>query len=68
MNLTFITGLLILTNATLLSLNVFSQESTNQYNRLIFVFLKTLTGDQPSFALPILPPSTDKTPQPQPFE
>jgi cytochrome c peroxidase len=35
---------------------------------LIVAFLKTLTGDQPSFALPILPPSTDKTTRPQPFE
>jgi hypothetical protein len=29
--------------------------------------LKTLTGDQPSFQLPVLPPSRDKTPRPQPF-
>ncbi len=34
----------------------------------IVAFLKTLTGDQPSFALPILPPSTDLTPRPVPFE
>ncbi len=34
----------------------------------IVAFLKTLTGDQPSFALPILPPSTDTTPRPVPFE
>ena len=34
----------------------------------IVAFLKTLTGDQPSFNLPILPPSTDKTPRPTPFE
>ena len=33
----------------------------------ITAFLKTLTGEQPSFALPILPPSTVKTPRPQPF-
>ena len=37
-------------------------------NAKIVAFLKTLTGDQPSFILPILPPSTDKTPQPKPFE
>ncbi|MDQ2103857.1 cytochrome-c peroxidase [Azospirillum isscasi] len=37
-------------------------------NAKIVAFLKTLTGDQPSFALPILPPSTDKTPQPKPFD
>ena len=34
----------------------------------IVAFLKTLTGDQPSFSLPILPPSSDKTPRPEPFE
>jgi cytochrome c peroxidase len=37
-------------------------------NAQIVAFLKTLTGDQPSFQLPILPPSTDKTPQPKPFD
>ncbi|MBK3802520.1 c-type cytochrome [Azospirillum brasilense] len=37
-------------------------------NGKIVAFLKTLTGDQPSFALPILPPSTDKTPKPHPFD
>jgi cytochrome c peroxidase len=37
-------------------------------NAAIVAFLKTLTGDQPSFTLPILPPSTDKTPAPTPFE
>ena len=31
-------------------------------------FLITLTGEQPSFMLPILPPSTDQTPRPAPFE
>ena len=36
-------------------------------NARIVAFLKTLTGDQPSFALPILPPSSDKTPRPDPF-
>ncbi len=36
-------------------------------NRKIVAFLKTLTGDQPVFALPILPPSSDRTPRPQPF-
>jgi cytochrome c peroxidase len=36
-------------------------------NEKIVAFLKTLTGDQPSFALPILPPSSDKTPRPNPF-
>ncbi|MDT8364023.1 MAG: cytochrome-c peroxidase [Nitrosomonas sp.] len=33
----------------------------------IVAFLKTLTGKQPEFNLPILPPSNNKTPQPQPF-
>ncbi|MBT8420345.1 MAG: cytochrome-c peroxidase [Gammaproteobacteria bacterium] len=44
------------------------KEFTEKENAKIVAFLKTLTGDQPSFALPILPPSTDKTPQPNPFE
>lgn len=33
----------------------------------IVAFLKTLTGKQPSFLLPILPPSTSITPPPKPF-
>jgi len=33
----------------------------------IVAFLKTLTGDQPKFLLPILPPSTNDTPRPKPF-
>ncbi|MFW9604990.1 MAG: cytochrome-c peroxidase [Pseudomonas sp.] len=33
----------------------------------ITAFLKTLTGEQPKMALPILPPSTNETPRPQPF-
>ncbi|MCI5144653.1 MAG: cytochrome-c peroxidase, partial [Candidatus Electrothrix sp. AR3] len=41
---------------------------TAEQNKQIVAFLKTLTGDQPSFTLPILPPSTDKTPQPKPFD
>ena len=40
---------------------------TDDENAQIVAFLKTLTGDQPSFNLPILPPSTDSTPRPQPF-
>jgi cytochrome c peroxidase len=36
-------------------------------NARIVAFLKTLTGDQPSFKLPQLPPSSDKTPRPEPF-
>ena len=41
---------------------------TDQENAQIVAFLKTLTGDQPGFQLPILPPSTDMTPAPKPFE
>ncbi|MDU9048315.1 MAG: cytochrome-c peroxidase [Candidatus Electrothrix sp. Rat3] len=37
-------------------------------NGQIVAFLKTLTGEQPLFTIPILPPSTDKTPLPKPFE
>ncbi len=36
-------------------------------NLKIVAFLKTLTGDQPQFMLPILPPSSDTTPRPDPF-
>ena len=37
-------------------------------NAKIVAFLKTLTGDQPSFQLPQLPPSSDATPRPNPFD
>ena len=37
-------------------------------NAKIVAFLKTLTGDQPKFELPILPPSSDTTLRPQPFD
>ena len=37
-------------------------------NSKIVAFLKTLTGDQPQMMLPILPPSSDKTKRPQPFD
>ncbi|MDK9695075.1 MAG: cytochrome-c peroxidase [Siculibacillus sp.] len=40
---------------------------TADENASIVAFLKTLTGDQPNFKMPILPPSTDKTPKPKPF-
>ena len=33
----------------------------------ITAFLKTLTGEQPSFPLPLLPPSSNATSRPQPF-
>lgn len=42
----------------------FSEEEQAQ----IVAFLKTLTGDQPKFQLPILPPSSDHTPAPKPFD
>jgi cytochrome c peroxidase len=41
---------------------------TTDENSKIVAFMKTLTGDQPSFMLPILPPSSDATPRPQPFK
>ncbi len=41
---------------------------TAEENAKVVAFLKTLTGDQPSFKLPILPPSSDATPRPTPFE
>ncbi len=40
---------------------------TPEENAKVVAFLKTLTGDQPNFKLPILPPSSDSTPRPQPF-
>jgi cytochrome c peroxidase len=40
---------------------------TEEENAKIVAFLKTLTGDQPQFLMPVLPPSTDKTPPPKPF-
>lgn len=43
------------------------KELTAEEAALIVAFLKTLTGEQPSFALPILPPSTENTPKPLPF-
>lgn len=41
---------------------------TEEENAKIVAFLKTQTGEQPSFTLPFLPPSSEKTPQPKPFE
>jgi cytochrome c peroxidase len=41
----------------------FSEEEIGK----IVAFLKTLTGVQPDFKMPILPPSTNKTPRPKPF-
>lgn len=44
------------------------RQFTPDENAKVVAFLKTLTGDQPSFLLPILPPSSDRTPRPTPFE
>jgi cytochrome c peroxidase len=41
---------------------------SDEENAQIVAFLKTLTGDQPKLTLPILPPSSDATKRPQPFE
>jgi cytochrome c peroxidase len=41
---------------------------TDVENAQIVAFLKSLTGDQPAFTLPMLPPSSERTPPPQPFE
>lgn len=40
---------------------------SKEENAQLVAFLKALTGEQPRFALPILPPSTPNTPQPTPF-
>jgi cytochrome c peroxidase len=40
---------------------------TDKENAQIVAFLNSMTGDQPSFALPILPPSSEKTPLPDPW-
>jgi cytochrome c peroxidase len=42
----------------------FSEEGRDK----IVAFLKTLTGKQPDFPLPQLPPSGPDTPEPQPFD
>lgn len=42
---------------------VYSDEEIDQ----LVAFLKSLTGEQPRFELPILPPSTNATPLPEPF-
>ena len=36
-------------------------------NAKIVAFLRTLTGDQPHLVLPLLPPSSERTPRPRPF-
>ena len=46
----------------------FGRKFSDDENGKIVAFLKTLTGDQPQMTLPILPPSSDKTKRPQPFD
>jgi cytochrome c peroxidase len=41
----------------------FSEDETKQ----LVAFLRALTGEQPQFALPQLPPSSASTPRPSPF-
>ncbi len=41
---------------------------SKEENAQIVAFLKTLTGEQPAFLMPILPPSVDATPRPKPFD
>jgi cytochrome c peroxidase len=41
---------------------------TKDENSQLVAFLKTLTGEQPTISLPILPPSSDSTPRPTPFK
>lgn len=44
------------------------RQFSDDENARIVAFLKTLTGDQPSFGLPMLPASSDNTPRPSPFD
>ena len=41
---------------------------STEENAKIVAFLKTLTGKQPDFKLPALPPSVNETPRPVPFD
>ncbi|MET1254416.1 cytochrome-c peroxidase [Aliikangiella maris] len=43
------------------------RDFTKAENAKIVAFLKTLTGEQPTLTVPILPPSSSATPRPQPF-
>ncbi|MCK5727103.1 MAG: cytochrome-c peroxidase [Thiotrichaceae bacterium] len=45
-----------------------AKEFTKEETSEIVAFLKTLTGDQPDFKMPILPPSHESTPKPEPFD
>jgi cytochrome c peroxidase len=44
------------------------REFTSEEKAQVVAFLRTLTGTQPSFPLPQLPPSSDATPRPAPFD
>lgn len=44
------------------------RQFTSDENAQLVAFLKTLTGTQPALTLPVLPPSTDATPAPHPFD
>jgi cytochrome c peroxidase len=44
------------------------RDFSDEQNAQIVAFLRTLTGEQPRFVLPMLPPSSDETPRPRPFE
>lgn len=43
------------------------REFNTEEQRKIVAFLRTLTGKQPDFVIPQLPPSSDLTPRPEPF-
>jgi len=43
------------------------KQFTDAENAKVVAFLKSLTGDQPAITLPVLPPSSDRTPRPTPF-
>lgn len=53
---------------TLAMTTIIGYELSEEENAKIVAFMKTLTGDQPQFLMPILPPSVDATPKPQPFD
>jgi cytochrome c peroxidase len=44
------------------------REFTPEENANVVAFLRTLTGDQPSIVLPVLPRSSEATPKPVPFK
>ncbi|MCH1926281.1 cytochrome-c peroxidase [Shewanella sp. C32] len=43
------------------------QQLTAEETTQMVAFLRSLTGDQPQVVLPVLPPSNEVTPRPQPF-